>query len=270
MKLRRFRGLLVMVNLLVMALVLTDVLLHVTDPWGAFAYGDDLNQVWLHTESDTLRRYRLVAGAYTFSTWQMTILPDHTRRVPGTAETDCTVAVLGDSVTMGHGVSDGDTFTAQLAAAFGTVRFINAGVEAYNAEQIALTRQMVRAEGYLYLLIGNDADVRTVPHYVPPDGYRSGIALYWIIFQQQRGMMTGLVQDVPAFDAAITALKVDPTVTVIGIEGDPLAARAEVETIPVWTQVNSFADPHPNAVGHREIAAALMPLVEALIQRRCL
>lgn len=269
MKSKSRLNVLILLNTIVFIPVMIDVLLHVFDIWGAHAYSNDLSDIWWHLEDDDERGYRMEPGSYAFTNWTMTINPDGTRRIPETAQGGCTIAMIGDSVTMGHGVSDGDTFTAQLARDYPLIHFINAGVEGYNAAQIRATRDTIASDAYLYLLIDNDADARVEPFFVEKPFYRLSLPLYYYIWQSQHSMITGLPQDMTAFDAAIAELKQDNRVVIIGLEGNKLPLRADVPVVPYWTHVNSFADSHPNREGHSQIAAGIQPYIDVLIDRVC-
>jgi hypothetical protein len=49
------------------------------------------------------------------------------------------IAVLGDSITFGHGVEDTETLPAQLGAVINEYQFVNAGVPGYNLRQETAT-----------------------------------------------------------------------------------------------------------------------------------
>lgn len=272
---RKYRPFLVIVNLVIFTIIGIDVALHVFDVWGAHAYFDDLHILFNAFEEDAVRVHRITPGVYQFSNWSATVLADGTRYLPQSAAAGCTLAVIGDSVTFGHGVNDADTFTALLAQDFPSIRWINGGMEGYNIGQVLDTRRMLAVDGYLYLMINNDAAARINPIYVPKPFYRPSIPLYWMLWRGSQsggagdGMDTGLSQDFTAFDADIDTLKEDEQVIVVGFTGNDLPVRADVPTIPHWTHKNSFTDAHPNYLGHQEIAAGLRPYVQALIERVC-
>jgi hypothetical protein len=267
---RKYRPFLIAANLVIFSIVGVDVLLHIFDVWGAHTYFDDLHILFNAFEDDEQRGHRIAPGIHTFTNWSATVLPDGTRLVPQTVTGDCLLATLGDSVTFGHGVNDGDTFTAQLARDFPAVRWVNGGIEGYNAEQVRLTRDLIAADGYVYLLIENDADARVDPYYVEKPLYRASLPLYWQMWQTGKSsLFTGLPEDLAMFDAAVAELQTDARVVVVGIAGDPLADHARVPVIPRWTHDNSFIDAHPNAAGHRQIANALHDAVQTLIEQRC-
>lgn len=260
---------LIILNMLVFIPVIIDVLLHVFDVWGAHRYFDDLNTLVLAFENEPVRGFRITPGVHTFLNWTAAVLEDGTRFVPQTMDAGCTLVTLGDSVTFGHGVNDGETYTAQLARDFPDIRWVNAGIEGYNAEQVLQTRHMIAGDGYVYLLINNDADARVEPIYIDRPLYRLSLPLYWRIWQGKHNLDTGLPQDFAAFDRAITELKQDDSARVFGIEGDALAARAGVTTIPPWTAFNSFTDPHPNAAGHLQIASWMHDTIAVFVEQQC-
>src|SRR5688572_13884306 len=87
--------------------------LRLFDPLGARRYLDDAAlYVYVHRA----RGYVMLPGVYQFSNWQVTILSDTSRAVPATnTSAPCTLALIGDSVTFGQGVSDGDTWANLMA-----------------------------------------------------------------------------------------------------------------------------------------------------------
>ena len=144
------------VCLSILALVLAlEFGLRLTDPLGALRYFGDLRAVYAAYRED-VSRYAMRPGSYTFSNWQAIILPDGSRRVPDTAPTDCTIVLVGDSVTFGLGVSDGDTWANLVARELPGVQLVNAGVAGASITSVAATIEATRADGYVYLIIDND------------------------------------------------------------------------------------------------------------------
>lgn len=250
--------------LILFTLLGIDLFLNMVDPSGIKAYFYDLDTLFTDAEPHATRGYILRSKVYKFWHWQATVLDDHTRLVPDTAKAHCVIAFVGDSVTFGHGVNDADTFTSQLAATAPGVQYVNAGVNGYNAAQVLATVKSYPAAGYVYLLIDNDAQPtfkpRTNVNHMPT------VSLYLAALTAPRVVRAN---DYTVFDAAIAELKAIDNVAIVGLAGDPLAARAGVPTIQRWTHNVSRFDSHPDRTGHSEIAAQLQGYADALAVTVC-
>ena len=247
-----------------------EALLRAFDPWRVLAYYDDLEALYRGFE-DTPHGYALRPGEYRFSSWTARILPDGTRLIQSSRSAGCKIVAVGDSVTFGYGVSDGDTWVSVLARALPGIQFVNAGVPGYNAEDVLRARQGIQGDAYLYLLIGNDNDPP-----LPWQSYQSlqGSAMAKYLYVQ-RAQVEGLpsgAQDEPspAFDALLR----DPAVITVAFKTDDFSKRLHeryptLALIPLFRTTNSRVDSHPDAAGHAEIAAAMLPIIREAVTRAC-
>jgi len=242
------------------ALIGLEIMLRIFDPWGALAYVQDMKNAYAQLIPDEQLGYVQVDGH---------------RRTPDSAQSsNCTIAIVGDSVTWGVGVSDNETYTNLLALMFPGVQFINAGVVGYNTAQIVTVIQTISADAYLYLMIGNDAD--NPPDVLAPYKNQTAVEIYYHQFarMQRQGDPT---RTFPAwFTGAIQLLNTYDNVTTVfyGSVENPVYQYAaahldRIAAMPLWTHNNSVADPHPSAPGHAEIAASLEPVVATLITEFC-
>lgn len=258
---------------LVGSLFSAELALHWLDPWQADAYFTDLAAVLSHMQADTDRGYVNAPGVYVYSSWTVHINRYGQRLVPATHPAGCRIALLGDSVTFGYGVSDDQTWANQLALDFPGVQIINTGVNGYNTEQVAAAHQLTPAEGYLYLLINNDADppLHWQPSEDTPVPYQFGDAFrtYWYVWDTRHQGQVYTQPDYSRFTPALIRLKQSLNVQIIGFDHDPLADRAGVTTIPYWTHANSYTDGHANAAGNQQIAAELHPYIAQMVKGDC-
>jgi lysophospholipase L1-like esterase len=250
----------------ILTLLTIEVFLTLFDPLGAKAYFDDLAQLYRHMRYDAHRDYVLAPGDYHFSHWQAHIYADTTRRVPNTRLTSCRLAMVGDSVTFGHGVNDKDTWVNLIAKAMPDTTFLNAGVNGYNIEQVYKTISYNHADGYFYLLIPNDADPTINWQAAPP--LRSTLSLYLFVLSNQHAQ-NNTNRDKGRFNAIWALIHTKTHVVTVGLNGDPLAGLAGVPTVDFWTHANSMADGHANAQGNQELAAELLPYVRSLRSAVC-
>lgn len=240
--------------------------LRLFDPWGALRYYSDQAALYRSFIADPQNGYHPLPGVYQFSNWQATILPDGSRRVPDSQPNGCTVVFVGDSLTYGIGVNDADTWVNLLARSL-SIHAINAGVYSYNAERVR-DRLVVYpgAALFIYLFIGNDGDP-------DPDWQASASAhlaihdyLYTLDATTPR-LSTNPPVYTPDFMPALEVLKQRTVIVAFDTEG--LSRQIGAHLIPSYTHHISYADAHPDRIGHQEIAAAMRPLVQASAERIC-
>lgn len=264
--------------LLLLFTLLLESFLRLLDPFGLI-YFDDLAALYPRYVADPTRGYVLPDGTYDLTHFTLTI-QGGTRLVPDTPDAaDCVIVLLGDSVTLGHGVQDGETFTNLLARAYPAVRFINGGLGGYNSANVAGTKRAFPANAYLYLLTHNDAAEATNITYrpKPPSLFTARLLNYLTHLPDysaaaQRG-------DKTRFYADLETIVQDGHVTLAGFERSPnwipgelLQRGYDVLLLDDYTSrglVVSAIDPHPNAQGHALIAQQLGATVEQMIAREC-
>lgn len=242
---------------------------RIIDPWGAWRYFNDLASLYSHYRTDP-RGFVVAPGDYHFEGWTATILLDATRYVPETSTwASCTVALVGDSVTFGLGVSDDATWANLVARELPRVRIINTGVPAYNAQNAATTMKQVQADGYFYLLIGNDDE--------PPPNWQNARPPAWAIqvylYTWQFAARDPYVP-MPGIEGVISEIASSPKVMIVAFDspglGRDLAAKYPISLIRPYTERISRADSHANEQGNWQVAEAVMPHLRALISKVCI
>lgn len=259
--------------MIMMTLLLLELLLRLFDPFG-IVYLRDISGVFDVANWDT-DPYHLPEGEHTFHTFTATILPDHSRRVPDTpSQAACTLVAIGDSGTFGHGVQDGETWVNVLAQAFPDVRFVNTGLNGYNSSQVHQMQQQWTgtADGFIYRVDQNDID----PPYTRPRSKWMSYTSAYIIYLLTRQQTAQAEQAVVLPDGFIAdVLAIDNTAPTLFFAEDTALSHALQAHLPTlliispYTHHNSVADPHPDTAGHQEIAAALLPYVQAAIDAWC-
>jgi len=245
------------------------------DPLGVI-YLREVATLWSNSE-EIPAGWAQKPGTYQFRNWATTILPDNTRKVPD-APTSAprTWVILGDSVAFGYGVDDANTFANVMARALPNIHIINAAVSGYNSENIRRRVQdFPDAERFIYLVINNDAEsTAAFRATVRTDLTHTFLDNMWSILYLQtvphilttRSQGSFVPTDVTRFESDVRALASDNRVMMVGFESDPLAQAARTwvgaEVIADVGHPVSWADGHPNAEGHQEIAAALLALIE--------
>ena len=273
----KWRWLIYCVTCFVLIIFLLEILLRVFDPWGAVAYFSDGNTV------STLyipvgRRDVLPQGQYRYPTWTATIRADYSRYVPDNGRGACQVAFVGDSVTFGLGVNDAETWVSLLARLHPEWTVINAGISGYNSYGVRLTIDVTPADVYVYLISPNDAELQLFhADIASPPSYQPALKIYWRIWQIQRQGYEHppqMIGDERRFDRDIAALAQIENLLIVGFANDPLAQSAQAQFPDVilmtpYSERISFADPHPNVVGHQQIAAAIESAVIETVQSYC-
>ena len=260
-----------------------EAILRLTDPWGVIDVYDDLVLFHENFETHPLRGYVLPEGEYQFNRWTATVDARQTRLVPDTnPNASCTIAMVGDSVTFGHGVDDEDTFTNHLARSFPDVQFINAGLNGYNIGNVLGTIRSIEADAYIYFIIHNDVDP-------PLEIGQQGRVKYAITLYNHslRAMLANddeadpVESETPA-DVVYPDWFITDAQTIAGFDNVLIAANVGnslleyIETIDAPLVIISKtkhrvsrADPHPNAEGHGEMAQSLLPHVDRWIAEHC-
>jgi len=268
-----FLKLLVAVLSLVVALLMLELLIRLTDPLGITRYFRNSERIVFRKDDEL--GYKLEPGSYTFIGWSLTVLDDGTRYVPAVqANSDCIIVTLGDSVTFGQGVSDHETWVNRLAQRFPEVHFINAGVSGYNLPNIFpnYLRYRQQADGILYTLIDNDieASISRDEPFGASIIEQSVLLLYLHALSLPRPPLMPQSDYLPYLDALSTDPHVLISAFASGGASESLAkSYPTISLQPMWTHTLSPFDQHPSAQGHEEIAQTAAPLAAQLIEQVC-
>jgi lysophospholipase L1-like esterase len=260
-----------------------ELLLSVTDIWG-LKYFDDLATLWEKSIIDPTRGYILPPGTYRFSHWTATELENSVRWLPNNAKGPCEVVFLGDSVTWGHGVNDAETWVNLIAAQMPQINAINPSLDGYNSENVRRAiAGFPEANVIVYLIVGNDTDsTYGYSNPLPYQPHLSMIEKYIRYYAIQKSGSTSALEyanvapattdsNVQRFISDLKALKEDKRVVFIAFdkEFDNLKQQFGIRSIPAYTHRISFADPHPNAEGSKEMAASIQPIVQQAVAQQC-
>ncbi len=153
---RSRRRLIKALAILVTTLITVEAMLYWIDPLGVYVYLSD--QDTFFTQQVIVLSpdgYALKPGEYHFRHWQFSANQDGNRSVPASHGGNCTIAVLGDSVSFGWGVNDEDTWVNLLATANPGINIINTAKPGYSAGNIRRAIDLFPADGYIYLLNPN-------------------------------------------------------------------------------------------------------------------
>jgi hypothetical protein len=269
-------------------LLLIEGILQLFDPWG-IRFFDDMAYFGTALENDDTRGYILPDGSYQFSNWQAT-LENGSRIIPNTPDSaDCEIVVLGDSFTFGYGVNDAETWLNHIAAEFPEVRFVNAGITAYNSSNsLGTWSSFPDATAYVYLSNSNDWE----PSLSPGDiEYRNAastmpfIVRYGNYFYHRRvaeanttPMTAEELFAIPQYEqyfADLQAFNEIENFTIITWASsklnpglDALGVDYQTVVLPAG-HINSFVDGHLNAEGNRLFAENLSPIMAGVIESAC-
>jgi hypothetical protein len=247
-----------------LALAFLDGTLALIDPLGIVRFRGDLRQFYAEASHlSDVTDYVLTPGIHDFGDWVMAVDTDGRRIVPDTAQ-DCvqTLAFVGDSVTMGFGVDDAETWVNLVAREFPGLCFINAGVSGYNSRSVRET--LPAADIYIYYIVENDVETVTPPH--PSSPLDSTLYRYlWYLYHKPH---VGTKAELARFWADIE----DLAARGIYFVGDSdlmarVAAQYPAQSFMVerWNTTVSWADGHADANGNQEIATQMIEIVKEVL-----
>jgi hypothetical protein len=277
------RGFIISLFSILITLGAIELILRIWDPWGAVRYMQDMDQMASNFIEDPYRDYTMKPGVYHFSNWSATILDSKTRNVPNTnPNSKCQIAMVGDSATFAHGVSDADTWVNLIARQLPDVHILNAGGDGFNIDSVFGTLNgFPDVNGFLYLMINNDAE--------PAFRWNRSFAAITIYLFYAK--LFGIIPSPPSTNASesetvgsssyshfydvFEKLLLDKRVIVVAFDMGGLTDEAskrytqDVHIIPFYTTINSPADSHADVNGNKEIATNILPYVKALVNRVC-
>lgn len=241
-----------------------DTLLWHLDPLGMRRYFDDLvslSQLAIPAPDGI----RYLPGHHQFEMYSASIGLDGLRVVPNSHFSACHIAFIGDSVTFGMGASD--SFVNMLASGL-AASVSNAGIPGYNVGNIALELETITADGYVWLIIQNDAE--TTAGYQYPKSLPSATVIYLqYLFPSQ----SVPIDTTNLFQTADIILSRDDVQAFI-FEGERLTELMttrypNIIVLPRWTAKVSRYDAHPSSAGHQQIADSMQPYVAEFVNEMC-
>lgn len=260
---RWMRRIAVALILVALTLLTSEALLRWIDPLGFWRYYNDLRAVRSNTWPHADRHFVAAPGRFELMGWSYRVdLPDYTRHTPSSKnEAGCTIVALGDSVTFGLGVDDGETWPNLLAEQT-DCSVVNAGVPGYDLWTVYKTyTAFPEADKYVYLLIENDAahDTERLAD-VPPSVSAVKAYLYLLEIGAHHAHPATVPDD---FWAVYDALASDPRVIICGFRDGGLAEQVaasgrEITLLEPYTSRISWADAHPDSTGQTQIVAGIM------------
>lgn len=259
---KRFLRLHYVIFALVAFVLLLDAALWWIDPTGWVNMLVDHNTIASHSlPSPDGLRYE--PGNYRLRQYRVTIGLDGFRAVPDSQLSQCRIAFVGDSVTFGSG---SDISFVELLAPELPAQVINAGIIGYNAANILAELSMVQADGYIWLVVPNDAD--PMLRWALPTGNMPPAI---ILSTTKHGPATGDPEEFKRYASKILARDDLLAFAFADSHLSDLIAQSfpDVRLIPPHTQFVSAADYHPSPAGHQQIADAIRPEVKEFASKQC-
>lgn len=248
----------------ILILASVDALLWHVDPLGirAYFYGQIAQQGVVRPAS---HGYDIAHGTHDFINFSVTIGSDGNRIVPAAQERDCSIGVLGDSVTFGWGVDDEETYVNLLAQNYPDVAWRNLSRSGYSAANIVGLHDSYQADAYIWLIINNDHEGRWNGSFNRPTSLPSASQLYfeYALFPTQRDS----VVDLDTYASSVNLLADDTLF--FGFDEPPANSTTQAIILEKYTETVSVFDQHPNAQGHRDIAQGMIAHLDPYIQDTC-
>ncbi len=218
--------------------------------------------------------YLFVPDTYHLKTWDVTIDSDGFRHI-NTRISDCNIALIGDSVTFGWGVSDGKIW-AQLLADNTDATIIMRAQPSYNIDNIRAVYDELSAlggiDGYIYLMVANDAQKAvTAERFKEYRDKRTAIEYRFLYLQRTANRVTP-PEDIPHFREQYALMNSDKMLT-IGVQSNAPFIQTVQDITPYWINPSnktvSRIDGHANAEGNAELYAQIKPYADDLIKKVC-
>jgi hypothetical protein len=247
------------------------------DPWGMH-YFYDVADIWNQAQPDSNRVAVLPPGEYHLRGWSVTQIEHATRRVPASQDGACQVVFVGDSMTWGHGVNDDETWVNLVAGQLPGTTVINAGFDNYNSDNARRTlADFPDADLFVYLIISNDAEPTVQVTHQPTASMVKMYLVYGLYYLSTGDSGTIEKSDRESqpdrFQSDIKQMAEDKRVIFFGFEGQSLTKSLisdyPVTLLPAPTHAISVVDRHPDPSGHQEIAAAMLPYLQAAVAEHC-
>jgi lysophospholipase L1-like esterase len=250
-----------------------ELFVRLADPLGIIQYQDDLRFIYSAAKEHEARGVALVPGQYKSDRWSFSIGYDGYRVTPSrNYNAECTIAMIGDSVTFGFGVNDGETFTELLQKKFGGFQFINSGVSGYNSGNFEPTASEIGADGYIYTQIINDyAPALRMPTTKDRHNIFAGLEKYaWVIWSDGRRQHLNNNAIWSQYGARYDGfLERDNLLIFTPHHNAWLIDQYGATSIGIWDSVISPRDGHPTPEGHRQLANEMAEYVETFLTETC-
>ncbi len=219
--------------------------------------------------------YLFVPSTYHLKAWDVTIASDGFRHLD-TVKSDCKVALIGDSVTFGWGVSDGAIW-AQLLADNTDATILMRAQPSYNIGNIKAVYDELSAlgdiDGYIYLMFQNDAEPDShYEWYADLYGVQKTAIEYRLDYLQYIERKKKVVSDIPRFLDLFNQMASDKMLT-IGMQSNAPFIQAVQDITPYWIVPSmhtvSRSDGHANAEGNGELYAQIALIALPFIDKVC-
>ena len=261
------RGLLVSLVSILFCIGALEAALRIADPLGV-VYFDDIGYLW-STRHEAAHGYDHIPGSYTLGDrFGFTIMPDGNRYTPGAWRGGPRVTFVGDSQTFGYGVNDAETWVSRVASAL-RIDALNIARSGYNIENIA--SQLEGVTGcVVWLTISNDpgAAVRYSDAGNDPHSYIGNTLR--VLYSSQASYTTAPITD--AVRPLYEAIAARPNTLIIALDdnnyGKIVREKYGALIIPYFTSRISPTDAHADSEGNRQIAEAVLPILDNWLDER--
>ncbi len=250
--------------------LVAEIYFRYVDPDGLYHY----LSVWENLPVEPAPHgYVFKQGVYNLGRWQVTINADGFRHLD-TKESNCKIALIGDSVTFGWGVSDG-LIWAQLLANEADATILMRSHPSYNIDNIKAVYGELEAlgdiDGYIYLMVANDAQGAVSADRFDEYATKRTALEYRFLYMQRVANRVTPPENIPHFKEQFMQMTSDKMLT-IGVQSSAPFIQAVQDITPYWIVPSmhtvSLSDGHANAEGNAEMYAQIrtyaLPFIEAV------